>query len=85
MYSRLLCMIINPNKFLTISFFLAGRSQGLNAALMGGRVRWKAVVVAHSTGLHLAHQLHLRDIPLVSAKVLEAVSISQFPDPFRSS
>lgn len=84
MYSRLLCMIIKPNKFLTISFFLAGASQGLNAVLMGAKVRWKTTGRAHSTGLHFPLKLCVSSMSLGSANVVEAVSISHFPYRFGS-
>lgn len=78
-------MIIKPNKFLTISFFLAGRSQELNAVLMGGEVSWKAAAVAHRMGLHLPLERCVRDTSLVLANVVKAVSISQLPCQFGSS
>lgn len=85
MYSRLLCMIIKPNKFLTISFSLAGGSQGLKAILMGAKVMRRAALTAHSTGLHLLLKLWVRNMEFVSASPMEISQIPNFPPHFGSS
>lgn len=73
-------MIIKPNKFLPISFSLAGGSQGLNTILLGGKVRWRAALTAHRcTGLHLPLKLWVRNMSFVLASLVEIAQFPNFP------